>query len=154
MKSHELKTASNQERTRPGRGISAGRGKTAGRGTKGQNSRTGGKRRPGFEGGQNPMFKRIPKARGFTSYRSGSVTVTTQQLDQLGVKVDNTTLFEAGVIEDIYVDVKVVSKGELKKKHTVELQGASASAVKSIESAGGSFKNVGRMQRPSTKKSE
>ncbi len=154
MKSHELTTSANQNATRPGRGISAGRGKTAGRGTKGQNSRAGGKRRPGFEGGQNPMFKRTPKVRGFKSFREAKVTITTAQIDELGAKVDNTALFEAGLIEHPHVSVKVVDKGELKKKHTVELQAASAGAIKGIEKAGGTFKQTGRPQRPAAKKSE
>ncbi len=153
MKAHELQTAEQKSRTRAGRGISAGRGKTAGRGTKGQNARAGAKRRPGFEGGQNPMFKRLPKTRGFKSFRTPTVTLTTGQLDRLGAKVDNKSLFEAGLIEDLYRNVKVVVKGEVSKKHAVELQAASAAAVKSIEKAGGSFKVVGRIQRPKTKKS-
>ena len=119
MKAHELTTQSEKTKKRAGRGIAAGRGKTAGRGTKGQNARAGGKRRPGFEGGQNPIFQRLPKKLGFTSFKAPSITITTAALDGLGVKVDNDALFEAGLIEHPYVDVKVVVKGDLKKKHTV-----------------------------------
>ena len=154
MKANELNVANNKTRTRSGRGISAGRGKTAGRGTKGQNSRAGGKRRPGFEGGQNPIFQRLPKKKGFRSYKPEVATLTTGQIATLGAKVDNTTLSEAGLIADPYVNVKVVVKGEITKKHTVALQGASEAAVKMIEKAGGSFSEAGRMQRPKTKKSE
>ena len=154
MKAHELQTEKRVTRTRSGRGISAGRGKTAGRGTKGQNSRAGGKRRPGFEGGQNPMIRRIPKARGFRSFRTKASVVTTGQLDELGVTVNNKTLFKAGLVAGEFVDVKVVLKGEVKKKHTVEVQGASSGAIAAIEAAGGSFKQAGRAQRPKSKKSE
>ena len=151
MKAHELNVTGNKTRTRSGRGIAAGRGKTAGRGTKGQNSRAGGKRRPGFEGGQNPIFQRLPKKRGFRSYKPEVIAITTAQLSALGAKVNNKTLFEAGLIADEYTDVKVVVKGELSKKQTVELQYASASAIEMIEKAGGSFTATGRMQRPAKK---
>ena len=154
MKSHELNTAENQSATRPGRGIAAGRGKTAGRGTKGQNSRSGGKRRAGFEGGQNPIFQRLPKKRGFRSYKPEVVTITTGQVDKVGSSITNATLLENGLIEDLHQNVKVVVKGEVAKKHTVEVQGASKAAVAAIEKAGGTFTEVGRIQRPKTNKPE
>lgn len=154
MKSHELKTVQTKTAIRPGRGIAAGRGKTAGRGTKGQNSRAGGKRRPGFEGGQNPLFQRLPKKRGFRTFRTAPDTITTAQLDSLDAKVDNQSLFESGLIEDLYVDVKVVVKGEVSKKHTVDLYAASKAAVAMIEKAGGSFNQIERQKRPKSQKTD
>jgi len=151
MKSHEFNVTKTKSSVRPGRGISAGRGKTAGRGTKGQNSRSGGKRRPGFEGGQNPIFRRIPKKRGFRSYKSPAETVLTAQLETLSGKVTNHTLADAGMVSNPYVSAKVVASGELTKKLTVELQAASKSAIEMIEKASGSFNKVSRVQRPAKK---
>lgn len=147
MKAHELNVDGKKDRIRPGRGISAGRGKTAGRGTKGQSARAGGKRRPGFEGGQNPFSQRLPKKRGFTSHRTPKQTIYTGQLDSLGATVSNQTLVEAGLIDDMYNDVKVVLKGDVTKKHTVELAGASTGAIAAIEKAGGSYKEVASPNR-------
>ena len=79
MQYHQLQVTKKQSKKRVGRGISAGQGKTAGRGTKGQNSRTGGKRRPGFEGGQTPLMIRLPKLRGFTSHAPKTESVYTGQ---------------------------------------------------------------------------
>ena len=154
MKAHELNVTSKKDGIRPGRGIAAGRGKTAGRGTKGQNSRAGGKRRPGFEGGQNPIFKRLPKARGFNSHRTGLTTITTGQIADLGAKVNNQTLLDAGLIDDLYIDVKVVTKGEMSKAQSVQLAAASQSAIAMIEKAGGSFESAGRAQRPKSEKTK
>lgn len=142
MKSHELITESNKSKTRPGRGISAGRGKTAGRGTKGQNSRTGGKRRPGFEGGQNPIFQRLPKKRGFRSFKTAKSIITTGELEAIGETINNKALLEAGLIDDINESVKLIVKGDVKSKHLVELSAASESAIKLIDAAGGSFKST------------
>ncbi len=152
MKAHELKTTSSRRPTRVGRGISAGGGKTAGRGTKGQSARTGGKVRPGFEGGQNPLSQRLPKLRGFTSHPRFTVEVLyTGELAKFGAKITNDSLLEAGRINSAYQPVKVIVKGELKSKVAVELQGASAGAIKAIEQAGGSFKTVATQQRAATK---
>lgn len=140
MRIHELKTTARPNRVRPGRGISAGRGKTAGRGTKGQNSRTGGGVRPGFEGGQNPLTARIPKLAGFTSRRPKSQTITVSVLARVSSKsIDNQVLFAAGVIAQPHRPVKVVLGGELKTAKTVKLAAASSGAIKLIETAGGSF---------------
>ncbi len=84
MKFHELETTAHKSGRRVGRGIAAGRGKTAGRGTKGQKARTGSGRRPGFEGGQNPLMQRLPKLRGFRSNRVPAENVYTGQLNDLG----------------------------------------------------------------------
>lgn len=140
---------------RVGRGISAGQGKTAGRGTKGQKSRAGSSRKPGFEGGQNPLYKRIPKLRGFKPVaRANKVTITTGSLNNFSGNVDNFTLYEAKVTDSPSDIVRVVLSGEVKKKVTVHLQGASPSAVKAIEKAGGSFKKTDRVKQTSSKSDE
>lgn len=143
MKYHELKTADSKNKKRVGRGISAGGGKTAGRGTKGQNSRTGGGTRVGFEGGQNPLMQRVPKLAGFTSRRTSSQTVTLSDLDRIkDATIDNYVLHSSHIIEKIDTPVRVVSSGEIKSKKTVKLQAASVNALKAIEKAGGSFSKV------------
>jgi large subunit ribosomal protein L15 len=155
MKYNELNIEANKSKTRVGRGIAAGKGKTAGRGTKGQHSRTGSTRRPGFEGGQNPLMQRLPKLRGFKSFKVPAETVYTGQLEQFGGKtVDSTVLAEAGLISNAHVSVKLLRGGELTKKVTVKLPSASRGAVDDIQVAGGSFEKTARLGRPSTKKAE
>lgn len=154
MKYNQLDISSNKSSKRVGRGIAAGQGKTAGRGTKGQKSRTGYSRRPGFEGGQNPLLQRFPKLRGFTSHRVKAEVVYTGQLDELGVAVDNYSLAQAKVISSPFVKAKIVVNGDVKKKHTIKLQGASKSAIVAIEKSGGSFTAVDQVARPAIKKSE
>ncbi len=156
MKYHELKTTASKERKRVGRGISAGGGKTAGRGTKGQNSRTGGGTRLGFEGGQNPLMQRVPKLPGFTSRRRISQTISLSDLERIkGAAVDNSVLHSNHVVEKIDTPVRVVSSGEIRSKKTVMLQAASKNAVKAIENVGGSFSVVAtpkaRSKKPNTK---
>jgi large subunit ribosomal protein L15 len=151
MKYNELKVTKAKSPKRVGRGIAAGQGKTAGRGTKGQNSRTGSSRRPGFEGGQNPLMQRIPKLRGFRSHKPDADVVYTGQLDALSAKVvDNNALAEAKLIPNAYTKVKLVVKGEISKPKTVKLQAASATAMAAIEKAGGTFEAVVRQSRPVT----
>ena len=140
MKYHELNTTTAKDRKRVGRGISAGGGKTAGRGTKGQNSRTGGGTRIGFEGGQNPLMQRVPKLPGFTSRRKPTHTVSLIDIDRLNeTTIDNQLLHSKHIIEKLSTPVRVVNNGAIKAKKTVRLQGASKSAVAAIEKAGGSF---------------
>lgn len=146
MKYNELTTETKKNNKRKGRGISAGQGKTAGRGTKGQNSRTGGRVKAGFVGGQNPLIQRLPKLRGFKSLNTHKAEVQTGQLNDFKT-VDNTTLFEKGLIENPYVSVKLVAKGELKSKLAVKLQGASTGAIKAVEAAGGTFEQIERLKR-------
>jgi large subunit ribosomal protein L15 len=149
MKYNELKLSKQTKATRVGRGISAGRGKTAGRGTKGQGSRKS-PVRFGFEGGQNPLYARLPKLRGFKSHRYTPEVIYTSQLEQVkGVKIDNQSLFEAGLVTSQYVPVKLILKGTAPKKQ-VHLQSASKNAVAALESAGGSFNTVSRTARPVT----
>jgi large subunit ribosomal protein L15 len=151
MKYNELNVAAAKSPKRVGRGISAGQGKTAGRGTKGQNSRTGSSRRPGFEGGQNPLMQRIPKLRGFRSSRVRSEVVYTGQLETVAAKtIDNAVLAEAGLVSNAFCKVKLVVNGELKAAKTVKLQSASATAIAAVEAAGGSFEAVTRQSRPVT----
>ena len=147
MKYHELQTTASKSSRRVGRGIAAGQGKTAGRGTKGQKSRTGSSRRPGFEGGQNPLMQRLPKLPGFRSIRPKAELVYTGQLDNLGATIDNITVYEAGLTTTPYNKVKIVSNGAVTKKMHVKLQGASASAIEAITKAGGSFEMIPQVGR-------
>lgn len=151
MKYNELNVQKNRAGKRVGRGISAGQGKTAGRGTKGQNARTGSSRRPGFEGGQNPLMQRLPKLRGFTSHRQPAETVYTSQLELVVDKtVDNAALAAAGLVSNAYVNVKLVLNGKLTSAKTVKLQAASAGAISQVEKAGGNFEKAARPARPTS----
>jgi len=154
MKYHELTSSPKKSSRRVGRGIAAGRGKTAGRGTKGQGARTGYSKKPGFEGGQNPLMQRLPKLRGFRSFRVKAENVYTDQLAAVGAKVDNKALAEAGLTTSEFVKVKLLHRGDVSKKVSVELQGVSAKALDVLQAAGGSFKQVPRVMRPSTKKKQ
>ena len=155
MKYNELTISRQKSRRRVGRGISAGRGKTAGRGTKGQGARKSGGVRVGFEGGQMPLYMRIPKLRGFKSHRAVNEEIYTGQLDSVKKAViDATTLFEAGLITSPYNHVKLLLKGDISAKKDVRLTAASAAAIKATEKAGGSFKKVDRLARQPKKKEE
>ncbi|SEN61188.1 50S ribosomal protein L15 [Lihuaxuella thermophila] len=141
MKLHELKPApgSRHKRKRLGRGISAGQGKTAGRGHKGQKARSGGGVRPGFEGGQNPIYRRLPK-RGFTN--PNRVEYAIVNLDVLnrfedGSVVTPELLVETGVVKNLKGGLKVLGDGELNKKLTVKAHKFSQSAAEKITAAGG-----------------
>ena len=148
MKYHELNITSKKTAKRVGRGIAAGGGKTAGRGTKGQNSRTGGGVRPGFEGGQTPLAQKLPKLRGFRSIHPKAESIFTGQLDAFGGKtVDATSLAEAGLISSPYVQVKLLVNGEVTKKVTVKLPQASRSAIAAVEKAGGSYAKTPQIGR-------
>ncbi len=148
MKYNELNASANTRSRRVGRGIAAGRGKTAGRGTKGQKARTGNGRRPGFEGGQNPLMQRLPKLSGFKSIRPKAENVKTSELNSLSGTIDNFSLFDAGLVSSPHVKVKVIAdKGEITKKLTVKLQGASQNSIDMIQKAGGSFSVVDRVAR-------
>lgn len=152
MKYNELVAIKQRKRTRVGRGISAGGGKTAGRGTKGQGSRKSGGVRPGFEGGQMPLYMRLPKLRGFSSRRQVIQTVYTGQLETIKkATIDAQTLFDEGLISQPYVQIKLISKGQLTSKKDVRLPLASRSAIEAIEKAGGSFTQTDRLMRPSKK---
>lgn len=154
MKYNELKVVAHKDRHRVGRGISAGQGKTAGRGTKGQKSRTGKGRRPGFEGGQNPLMQRLPKLPGFTPFWSKAENVFTGQLNDMGVNVDNFTLAEAGLVSSPYVKVKLIVKGDITKKVNISLQAASLTAIAAVQKVGGTFKATSQVKRLAKEKSE
>jgi len=148
MKYNELIIVANKKTNRVGRGIAAGQGKTAGRGTKGQNSRTGSSRKPGFEGGSNPLMQRMPKLPGFKSHKIRPDTVYTGQL--VGVKskvVNNKTMFENGLISSAHSRVKLIVKGKIDKPLIVELQLSSKKAIEMIEKAGGSVKLIPQQER-------
>jgi large subunit ribosomal protein L15 len=152
MKYNELILQRNRKTNRVGRGISAGQGKTAGRGTKGQGARKSGGVRPGFEGGQMPLYMRIPKLRGFKSHRAAVETIYTGQLDSLKkATVDTNALFEAGLISNPHVSVKLIVKGQVTSKKDVKLPAASASAIEQVQKTGGSFTQVERLPRPAKK---
>ena len=156
MKFNDLQVDSNRKTKRVGRGIAAGQGKTAGRGTKGQMARTGSSRRPGFEGGQNPLMQRLPKLPGFKSRATRAEVVYTSQLDQFAGKVvDAEALAKAGLITNAFVRVKVITNGDVTKKVTIKAQAISASALEAVQKAGGSFEKVAIAARPtSAKKTE
>ena len=146
MKLHELKPAegSRKQRNRVGRGIGSGNGKTAGKGHKGQNARSGGGVRPGFEGGQNPLFRRLPK-RGFTNINRKEYAIV--NLDALnrfedGAEVTPALLLETGVVSNEKAGIKVLGNGTLNVKLTVKAHKFSASAKEAIENAGGSIEVI------------
>jgi len=143
MKLNELapEKGSRKARKRLGRGVASGTGKTAGRGTKGQRSRSGGGVRPGFEGGQMPIHRRLPK-RGFTNiFRKNVVTVNIRDLTRLesdGV-VDKAALIRAGVIKKDAELVKLLGQGKLDRPVTIKLDKVSNGAREKVLAAGGSI---------------
>ncbi|MDA2185772.1 50S ribosomal protein L15 [Bacillus cereus] len=146
MKLHELKPAegSRKVRNRVGRGIGSGNGKTAGKGHKGQNARSGGGVRLGFEGGQTPLFRRLPK-RGFTNINRKEfaiVNLSTLNRFEDGTEVTPELLLETGVISKLNDGVKVLASGAVEKKLTVKAHKFSSSAKKAIEAAGGSVEVI------------
>ena len=141
MKLHELSpnAGSRKRRKRVGRGDSSGLGKTAGRGEKGQKSRTGSSIRPFFEGGQIPLFRRLPK-RGFTSWTHEFVAeVRLSDLEKLGLEeVNLADLINANVIKSNMKDARVILSGEITRKVTVRGMSVTKGAKAAIEAAGGS----------------
>ena len=143
MKLHELSPVegSVKEKFRKGRGAGSGNGKTAGKGHKGQNARSGGGVRPGFEGGQLPLYRKLPK-RGFKNVRFGKqyTVVNVEMLNKFndGEVVDSAALLAKGIISDLAKDgVKVLGEGALVKKLTVKAAVFSATAKEKIEAVGG-----------------
>lgn len=141
MRLHELAPApgTNKEPKRIGRGTSTGWGKSAGRGQKGQGSRTGGGVRPGFEGGQMPLARRLPK-RGFTNiFAKEFAEVNVELLNKFenGTEVTPELLKEMNVVKKLYDGVKILGEGELTKKLTVKASKFTKSAQEKIEAAGG-----------------
>ncbi|MBM7573073.1 50S ribosomal protein L15 [Aquibacillus albus] len=140
MKPHELKPSqARKKRNRVGRGMSSGNGKTSGRGHKGQKARSGGGVRPGFEGGQMPLFQRLPK-RGFTNInRKDFAIVNLETLNKFedGTEVTPELLKESGVVSKLKSGIKILGNGAVEKKLTVKAHKFSASAKEAIEAAGG-----------------
>ena len=141
MKLHELSPApgSTKKAFRKGRGAGSGNGKTAGKGHKGQNARSGGGVRPGFEGGQMPLTRRLPK-RGFTNiFATKYATIKVGDLNRFedGAVVDEAAIVAAGLVKKTMDGIKVLGNGELEKKLTVNAKAFSASAKQKIEAAGG-----------------
>ena len=124
---------------RLGRGIGSGIGHTSGKGTKGQNARSGGGVRPGFEGGQLPLFQRLPK-RGFHNHNKvvySVVNVEDLNVFDNGAVVDADAIVKAGLVKEVKDGIKILGNGELTKKLTVKANKFSESAKKAIEAAGG-----------------
>lgn len=141
MKIHELKPAAgaNSKAKRLGRGIGSGVGKTSGKGHKGQNARSGGGVRPGFEGGQMPLTRRLPK-RGFVNiFAKEYAVINVRDLEVLdsGTEVTAELLREKGIIKKINDGLKVLGNGTLTKKLTIKATKCSATAREKIEAAGG-----------------
>lgn len=141
MKLYELAptAGTTKDSKRRGRGHGSGNGKTAGRGHKGQNARSGGGVRPGFEGGQMPIYRRLPK-RGFTNIFAteyAEVKVSDFNIFEDGAVVDAAALKEAGVIKKVCDGIKVLGNGALEKKVTIKAKKFTAGAKEKIEAAGG-----------------
>jgi large subunit ribosomal protein L15 len=132
-------------RTRVGRGPGSGLGKTSGRGQKGQKARAGGGTRPGFEGGQMPLIRRIPK-RGFTNpFKQAAQVVNVRHLGLLaeGAEVTPETLFGAGLVRRPDTPIKLLGMGEVSRRFVVKGVGVSGSARQKIEAAGGTIEGAG-----------
>jgi len=141
MKLHELSppNGSRKSRKRLGRGVGSGKGKTAGRGTKGQNSRSGGGVRPGFEGGQMPIHRRLPK-RGFTNiFKKKIAVINIHDLStfESGSVVDEAALVRMGLVKGQTDGIKLLGNGEIKIPLTIKVNGASTGARDKIIAAGG-----------------
>lgn len=146
MKLHELKAVegARHSRKRVGRGTGSGHGKTSCKGHKGQNARSGGGVRPGFEGGQTPLFKRLPK-RGFTNVNHKEYAIV--NVEDLNVFENDAVitienLQEKGLVKKVYDGVKVLGNGKLDKKLTVKAKKFSKTAEAAITSAGGSIEVI------------
>ncbi len=156
MRLHDLKPrpGAKHRRKRLGQGESSGRGKTAGRGGKGQTARSGSSIRIGFEGGQMPLIRRIPK-RGFNNVRFGTryipINLTALNAFDEGARVDEAALRKVGLINGRGDGVKVLGAGELTKKLTIAAHAFSASAKAKIEAKGGKCELVGSAKAPAVK---
>ena len=146
MKLNELSPAPGSRKAafRVGRGLGSGLGKTSGKGQKGQKSRAGGGVRTGFEGGQMPLYRRLPK-RGFKNIFAdvyAEVNVETLNRFEDGATVDAVALIEAGVLKNVRDGVRILGNGELTKKLTVVANGFTKSAQEKIEAAGGKIEVI------------
>ncbi len=146
MKLNSIRPAAGsvKNRKRIGRGTGSGHGKTATKGHKGQKARSGGSVKPGFEGGQMPMHRRLPK-RGFTPLQQTEyVVINIGQLDafEAGSTVDVAALMQCGLVSKLRDGIKVLAKGELSKSLTVQAHKFSVSAKAKIEAAGGTVQEI------------
>lgn len=146
MKLHELKPAqgATKNRKRIGRGVGSGWGKTAGRGNKGHNARSGGGVRPGFEGGQMPIHRRLPK-RGFTNiFKKDIAVINIRDLERFeaGSVVDEAALVGAGLVKGRHDGIKLLGQGDVKTALTVKINAVSRSAQEKIEAAGGTIEVI------------
>jgi len=141
MKLHELKPAfgSTTAPKRLGRGTGSGLGKTSGKGHKGAKARSGGGKRPGFEGGQMPLVRRLPKRGFYNPFRTEYVAINVDRLEVFedGTTVTPVELIEQGIIKKIEDGIKIMGNGELTKKLTVQAAKFTATAKEKIEAAGG-----------------
>jgi large subunit ribosomal protein L15 len=146
MKLHELAPApgSKKVRTRVGRGLGSGLGKTSGKGHKGQNSRSGGGVRSGFEGGQMPLYRRLPKRGFYNKFGKEFAEVNVETLNRFedGATVDPVALIEAGILKNVCDGVRILGNGELSKSLTVIANGFTKSAEEKIKAAGGKVEVV------------
>jgi large subunit ribosomal protein L15 len=152
---HNLTNPDRKSKKRLGRGTGSGLGTTAGRGTKGQNARSGGGVRPRFEGGHTPLFRLLPKARGFTSRFEKAATVNVEELQKhfaAGETVNLQALVKKGLAHSSAKRFKILGEGELSKKLTVYADFISASGKEKITKAGGKIYFVKLPQKPPQKK--
>ena len=146
MRLHELKPAkgAKKNRKRLGRGVASGWGKTAGRGTKGHNSRSGGGVRPGYEGGQMPLHRRLPK-RGFTNiFKKEWAIINVRDLARFeaGTVVDEAELVRSGLVKGPRDGIKLLGNGDINAALTIKINAISASAKEKVEAAGGTVEVI------------
>ena len=138
---HELAPApgSKKSRVRVGRGLGSGLGKTSGKGQKGQKSRSGGVKRPGFEGGQKPLYLRLPKRGFYNKFGAHYTVVNVEELNRFddGAVVDPVSLIEEGIVKNVRDGIRILGNGELTKKLTVKACGFSKTAEEKMVAAGG-----------------
>lgn len=146
MNLHELSPAPGSKRVavRVGRGLGSGLGKTSGKGQKGQKSRSGGVKRPGFEGGQRPLYLRLPKRGFYNKFGKDYVEINVSVLNRFedGAVVEPVMLIEEGVVKNIRDGIRILGNGELTKKLTVQAMGFSKSAEEKIVAAGGKIEVI------------
>ncbi|MBU1018354.1 MAG: 50S ribosomal protein L15 [Patescibacteria group bacterium] len=150
MKQNTIKPTIKKTKKRIGRGNGSGQGTYSGRGMKGQSARSGGKRRPGFEGGQTPLIRKMPKLKGFKSpnkVRYQIINVKDLEVFKSGAEVNKETLKKKNLIQNTTKPVKILSQGELSKKLTITVESVSATAQKKIEVAGGKVEALGNPKK-------
>lgn len=155
MRLHKLQRSKGKLKKRRGRGNGSGRGTFSGRGCKGQKARSGGGVRPGFEGGQTPFMRKMPKLKGFKSPNKVKYQILNlHQLNILqdGAKVTKEELLKHGLIASADKPVKILSQGELTKKLTLTVESISREALKKIKNAGGKIKLLGNPKKTRKKK--